>query len=96
MVRLAPDDPSVKAAVFGAFSDPSPYVRQSALQASIDLTELSDADLNTIRGMETDPDEHVAWWSEIALRNIRHKRASEQAEPAAAPDPAAGRISGDA
>jgi hypothetical protein len=81
LVEIAPDDPSVKAAVFEAFADASPYVRRSALQASINLVGLSDADLEVIRGMETDPDEYVAQWSEIALRNIRLKRDRAQAEP---------------
>jgi hypothetical protein len=84
LVRIAPDDPSVKAAVLGAFTDASPYVRRRALQASIDLVGLSDTDLDLIRGMEADPDEHVAKWSEIALRNIRLKRERRQAERGAA------------
>jgi hypothetical protein len=81
LVQIAPDEPSVKAAVLGAFADASPYVRQSALQAVIGIAGLSDAELDIIRGMETDPDEHVARWSEIALRNIRLNRERRQAEP---------------
>lgn len=88
LVEIAPDDPSVKAAVIGAFADTSPHVRRSALQASIDLVGLSDADLDIIRALEADPDEHVARWSEVALRNIRLRRERSQAELGAAPDPA--------
>lgn len=67
---LAADDPRAKEVVFGAFADPSPFVRREALQATIALKGLSSADLARIREMEADPDRDVARWSEIALRNI--------------------------
>lgn len=71
LVAIAPDDPSVKTAVFDAFSDGCPFVRREALQAAISITNPSASDLARIKDMEDDPDDAVSRWSEIALRNIR-------------------------
>jgi hypothetical protein len=87
LAALAPNEPAVKEAVFRAFADASPFVRREALQAAIQLTDLTAADLEVIRGMETDPDEGVADWSEIALRNIRLNRQRQRAERSAPPKP---------
>jgi len=84
-VDIAPDEPTVKTAVFGAFADSSPFVRRQALQSAIQVVGLSDADLEIIRGLGADPDEAVASWSEIALRNIR-LRGHVGAEQAATAD----------
>jgi hypothetical protein len=79
LAAIAPDDPSVKVAVFRTFADASPFVRREALQAAIKVVGLADADLDVIRGMEADPDEAVARWSEVALRNIRLQRGEKHA-----------------
>jgi len=71
LAAVGPRDDRARAAVFAAFGDPSPFVRREALQASIDLPALAVEELAAIAGMATDPDEEVANWSEIALRNIR-------------------------
>lgn len=77
LARIAPDAPEAKAAVFGAFADPDPHVRRGALQATIDLADLSPDDLARIKEMEADPDKHVASWSEVALRNIASRRQQQ-------------------
>jgi hypothetical protein len=83
LARIAPDSPEAKTAIFGAFTDPDPHVRRAALGAVIDLVHLTAADLARIKAMENDPDEDVADWSEIALRNIslHRKRAANPANP---------------
>src|SRR5262245_46761100 len=85
LTAVAPDEPATRDAVFCAFADPSPFVRRQALQAAIDLPCLSEADLGRIGQMEADPDEDVARWSEVALRNIR-LRDQRSIEPPAAVD----------
>jgi hypothetical protein len=61
----------VRAAVFHAFTDSSPFVRREALQACIKFQNLSADQLAAIAAMAADSDEAVARWSEITLRNIR-------------------------
>jgi hypothetical protein len=71
LVEIAPADAKVKAAVLELLDDPKPDIRQSALQAIIDVRPLTSEDLEKVKGMEKDSDSSVARWSEIALRNIR-------------------------
>ena len=71
IAKIAPGDERVKAAVLAAFKDPSPFVRRQALQETIKLGGLTPDELAAIKACENDPDEAVADWSEIALRNIR-------------------------
>jgi hypothetical protein len=71
LARLPPDESTAKEAVFLAFADPSPEVRQMALRSVMSLTNLTEADLERIGEMADDSDEEVARWSDIALRNIR-------------------------
>ena len=75
--KVAPSNEVAKATVLRALEDTSPYVRENALQALIEFTELSAADLGKIRAMEDDSDEDVARWSEIAIRNIRLKSEAD-------------------
>ena len=75
LARVAPERPPVKAALLAALHDESPFVRREALQALIVIPALEPADILTIRELERDPHEDVSRWSEIALRNIRAKRA---------------------
>jgi len=74
LAKIDPADQSVKMAIFDALKDSSSSVRRAALQASIDIYDLSDNDLTHIQAMSSDADEDVARWSEIALRNIDWKR----------------------
>ena len=76
--EIAPDSAIAKAAVLRSLGDSSPIVRRQALQALIQFTELSADDLCRIEVMEHDPDEAVASWSEIALRNIRSNTQHKQ------------------
>lgn len=69
--RIAPSDPTAKVVVLNALDDSNPFVRREALQALIAFEDLSAEELGQIKTMEKDPDEMVARWSEIALRNIR-------------------------
>lgn len=71
LAAVGPKDKRARAAVFRAFADSSPFVRREALQACIDLPELSADELASIAAMATDADEAVSSWSEITLRNIR-------------------------
>jgi hypothetical protein len=71
LARVPPDESTAKDAIFLAFADPSPDVRGAALRLLISLTNLTEADLERIAEMAEDSDEHVARWSDIALRNIR-------------------------
>jgi hypothetical protein len=71
LVSAAPDDPRSKLAAMEALKHESPYMRRQALQALISIKGLGVQDLAQIESMEQDPDENVARWSEIALRNIR-------------------------
>jgi HEAT repeat protein len=68
---VAPNDDRVKQALFACFKDKSPFVRRQALQAVIEVKNLTRNDLTLIGAMKNDVDESVARWSEIALRNIR-------------------------
>lgn len=71
LAAIGATDEAARAAVFRAFADSSPFVRREALQACISIPKLSADELNRIAAMAADPDEAVASWSEIALRNIR-------------------------
>jgi HEAT repeat protein len=71
--KIGPRDRTSKAAVLRGLEDPNPFVRREALEALIGFETLSDEDIGRIKAMERDADEHVASWSEIALRNIRLK-----------------------
>jgi HEAT repeat protein len=75
--RIAPDDREAKHSVLAAFADLSPFVRREALQAMIQFHNLDPGDLAKIKEMESDSDEAVASWSEIALRNIRLRGRKE-------------------
>jgi HEAT repeat protein len=68
---VGPRDDQAKAAVLQALGDTSPWVRRDALEALIHFEDLTEHELTRIKAMESDPDEDVARWSEIALRNIR-------------------------
>ena len=59
-------------------------MRCDALLALVSIKGLSAADLARIKDMENDRDEDVAFWSEVALRNIR--RRGKGAKPNAAAD----------
>jgi HEAT repeat protein len=72
--RIAPGSREAKAAVMGALTDPNPFVRREALQALIAFKNLSVEELSRIKLLEHDPEQAVASWSEIALRNIRLRR----------------------
>lgn len=76
LATVAPDDPIAKSTILRALHDSQPFVRREALQAMISMRGLSADDLAQIKNLETDSDESVACWSEIALRNIRlrHER----------------------
>lgn len=71
LAAVGAKDTEARAAVFRSFADASPFVRREALQACTGFPNLSADDLTVIAAMATDPDEAVANWSEIALRNIR-------------------------
>ena len=67
---FAPTNEQAKKAILTALQDPHPFVRREALQALIGMKNLLSEDLDAIRAMASDPDNGVADWSEIALRNI--------------------------
>jgi hypothetical protein len=71
LARETPDEPAAREAIFLAFADPDPSVRVTALQAVLALENLTESDLERIDEMGADPDEQVARWSDIVLRNIR-------------------------
>ncbi|MFL5328982.1 MAG: HEAT repeat domain-containing protein [Gemmataceae bacterium] len=71
---VAPNNNSVKLTVLGCLNDASPFVRREALEALIECDKLTDDDLSKIAAMQSDPDNTVAEWSEIALRNIKNRR----------------------
>jgi hypothetical protein len=85
LADIAPDSAEAKAAILEAFSDPDPSVRCDALLAVSKLADLSPVDLGKLREMGTDTDKHVAFWSEVALRNIG-ARGQKPAEPSAPAD----------
>jgi hypothetical protein len=74
LVSAAPDDSRAKATAMASLNHKSPDMRQQALEALISIKDLGDQDLAQIKNMEKDPDEDVARWAEIALRNIRLRR----------------------
>jgi HEAT repeat protein len=67
---VGPTEPCSLLALRAALRDESPFVRREALQAFVGIPNLEARDLETIADMSKDPDEAVAMWSEIALRNI--------------------------
>jgi hypothetical protein len=71
LAKIAPDDAQSKACAVAALGDINPFVRQQALRALISFQGLTTEDLAAIKACESDPDESVSRWSEIALRNIR-------------------------
>jgi HEAT repeat protein len=71
---LGPNDPRVKREIIQALRDPNPYVRREALQSLINMKNLTEDDIAVIKSAGSDPDDAVASWSEIALRNIRLKQ----------------------
>jgi hypothetical protein len=71
LARAPADESTAKDAIFHAFADASPDVREAALRLVISLRELTEADLERIAEMAEGPDERVARWADIALRNIR-------------------------
>lgn len=74
LVDIGPGEPDTIATLRLALRDGSPYVRREALEAIIEVPQLTEADLGAIAEMARDEDETVADWSEIALRNIRLRR----------------------
>ncbi len=72
--RIGSEEPEVKPALLAALTDASPFVRREALQALTALPQLEQMDLRTIENMGADPDQDVARWSKIALRNIGSNR----------------------
>jgi hypothetical protein len=85
LADIAPDAEEIKAAIFGAFTDPDPSVRCDALRAAIKVPDLSEGDMDRIREMGSDGDKDVVFWSEVALRNIT-ARGRNPAEQGAAVD----------
>jgi HEAT repeat protein len=71
LAAVGPTDRRAKIGILSCFADHSPFVRREALQACIQLRDLSVDEFAAIAGMATDSDEAVARWSEIALRNLR-------------------------
>ena len=86
--RIGRNDLAAKRAILSSLGDRSPSVRREALQVLINMRNLVAADLVSIRALGADPDEAVASWSEIALRNIElsQRRRSRRAELAVAPE----------
>lgn len=71
LVAVGPNVEEARTAVFRSFRDSNALVRREALQACIRLPNLSGEELASIAAMASDPDDTVARWSEITLRNIR-------------------------
>jgi HEAT repeat protein len=68
--KIDPSAPEAKAAFLAALGDDNPSVRREALHACIAVPNLAASDIARIGALANDPDETVAAWSEVALRNI--------------------------
>jgi HEAT repeat protein len=75
LARVAPREPVARRAILYALGDESLWVRMGALQALIEIPELSEDDLAAIRSLEQDPEPFVRDQVEITLRNIRLRPA---------------------
>ncbi len=73
LASIAPGDSDVRLTILKALEDENPFVRREALGALIKVEGLTPGDLAAIQAMKDDPDEYVAQWSEVTLRNIRLK-----------------------
>lgn len=74
LAKIAPGDPAVKAAVFGAFRDRSPLVRSEAVRAVMDLRKLDGADFRRVRTMLRDSNSDVRYSASITIDNIKRRK----------------------
>lgn len=75
VAAVAPNDPATKVTLFEAFDDHDAMVRAQSLHEAIAITDLSIAELETIRNHAHEPDRPIADSNDIALKNIalRHQ-----------------------
>ena len=73
LVRVGPRSLLAKQAILYALGDKNFWVRHSALEALISISELTADDLSAINKMEEDPEPLVRDQVEITLRNIRRR-----------------------
>ena len=69
--KHARDQIKAKSAIISALKDPSRDVRRQSVQSLGTWPELTEAELDTIRALETDKDFAVRNWVQIVLRNAQ-------------------------
>jgi len=69
--KIGPSAPEAKLAFLDGLADDNAFVRRQALHSCIAIPVLGEADLARISALASDPDQTVATWSEVTLRNIR-------------------------